>query len=216
MRVVLQRVSAARVVVDGAVVGPVGNVILQVPSATAASDDHLNLNNKPLLLGGNATLTLDVAGLVLPPGTTTIAGLITNIGSYQANTRFGNVVLLDPSYHLGINAAGLLSADGQRFFLDSYAKVEPTIDARSPVPTVFVDYLKTVPSFPYHVDLVGINLGVLVLALDEGAELGRVNGFLALTGIGREQNVGLVEGLARRHHVAAVEPLQHDAREYEV
>ncbi len=66
------------------------------------------------------------------------------------------------------------------------------------------------------VDLVGIDLGVTVLAFDEGAELGSVNCFLALARIGREQNVGLIEGLALCHHVAAVEPLQHDAREYEV
>jgi len=80
-----------------------------------------------------------------------------------------NVVLLDPSYHLGINAAGLLSADGQRFFLDSYEKVQPAFDARSPVPTVFLDYLSTVPSFPYQVPLVGINGGLVINDLGSGA-----------------------------------------------
>ena len=45
------------------------------------------------------------------------------------------------------------------------------------------------------VDLVGIDIGVLVLLLDEGAE--RLGVDLLLGGIGREQDVGLVEGLAR-------------------
>ncbi len=80
-----------------------------------------------------------------------------------------NVVLLDPSYHLSINAAGLLSANGQRFFLDSYEKVEPTFDARSPAPTAFVDYASTLPSFPYHVALVGINGGLVINDLGTGA-----------------------------------------------
>ncbi len=80
-----------------------------------------------------------------------------------------NVVLLDPSYHLSINAAGLLSADGQRFFLDSYDKVEPTFDARSPEPTVFIDYLTTVPSFPYQVPLVGIDGGLVINDIGSGA-----------------------------------------------
>lgn len=73
-----------------------------------------------------------------------------------------NVVLLDPTYHLGIHAAGLLSADGQRFFLDSYASVVPTFDARSPTPSLFVDYLETVPGLPYGIPLVGV-AGSLVI-----------------------------------------------------
>ena len=39
---------------------------------------------------------------------------------------------------------------------------------------------------------------------------------LFFAGIGREQDVGLVEGLARGHDIAAVEPLQHDAGEHEM
>ena len=66
------------------------------------------------------------------------------------------------------------------------------------------------------VDLVGIDLGVLVLALDEGAERVGVDGLLAVRRIGREQDVGLVEGLALGDHVAAVEPFQHDAREHQM
>ena len=64
------------------------------------------------------------------------------------------------------------------------------------------------------VDLVGIDLGVLVLLGDEGAE--RVGVDRLLGRIGREQDVGLIEGLALGDDVAAVEPLQHDAREHEM
>ena len=64
------------------------------------------------------------------------------------------------------------------------------------------------------VDLVRIDIGVLVLALDEGAERLRVD--LLLGRIGREQDVGLEEGLASGDDVAAVEPLQHDAREHQM
>jgi SAM-dependent methyltransferase len=45
------------------------------------------------------------------------------------------------------------------------------------------------------VDLIGIDIGALVLSLDEGAERLRVDLFLG--GIGREQDVGLVESLAQ-------------------
>ena len=64
------------------------------------------------------------------------------------------------------------------------------------------------------VDLVGIDLGVLVLARDEGAERVGVDGFLGR--VGREQNVGLIEAFALGDDIAAVEPLQHDAREHKV
>ncbi len=64
------------------------------------------------------------------------------------------------------------------------------------------------------VDLVGIDLGVRVLAGDERAE--RVGIDVLLRRIGREQDVGLVERLALAHHVAGIEPLQHNAREHEV
>jgi hypothetical protein len=64
------------------------------------------------------------------------------------------------------------------------------------------------------VDLVGIDIGALVLSLDEGAERLRVDLFLG--GIGREQDVGVVEGFARADDITAVEPLQHDAGEHEM
>ena len=43
-----------------------------------------------------------------------------------------------------------------------------------------------------------------------------VDRLLAVGRIGREQDVGLIEGLALGDDVAAVEPLQHDAREHEM
>ncbi len=64
------------------------------------------------------------------------------------------------------------------------------------------------------IDLVRLDLGVLVLARDEGAERIGVDGVFA--GIGRQQDVGLIEALALGDDIAAVEPLQHDAREYQV
>ncbi len=64
------------------------------------------------------------------------------------------------------------------------------------------------------VDLVGIDHRVLVLLLEERAERFRVD--LILGRIGREQNIGLIKGLAFGHDITAVEPLQHDAREHEM
>ncbi len=64
------------------------------------------------------------------------------------------------------------------------------------------------------VDLVGIDHGVFVLLLEERAQ--RVGVDLILGRIGREQNVGLIEGLALGDDIAAVEPFQHDARKHEM
>ncbi len=64
------------------------------------------------------------------------------------------------------------------------------------------------------VDLVGIDVGGLILVLDEGAEHLGVD--LLLGGIGREQDIGLVEGLAGGDDVATVEPFQRDAGEHEM
>ncbi len=58
------------------------------------------------------------------------------------------------------------------------------------------------------IDLVRVDFGVAVLALDEGAERCGVD--LVLAAIGREQDVGLIERLADRDHVPAVEPLQNN------
>ena len=64
------------------------------------------------------------------------------------------------------------------------------------------------------VDLVRIDVGGLVLVLDEGAE--RLGVDLLLGGIGREQDIGLVEGLAGGDDIAAVEPFQRDAGEHQM
>jgi hypothetical protein len=132
-----------------------------------------------------------------------------------------NVVLLDPDYHLGIHAAGLLSADGQRFFLDSYAKVEPTFDARSPVPTVFVDYLTTAPGFPYQVLLVGVDGGLVINDIGGGARSAIVKAVpepstvvlmvigLATFGwhtLARVNDRGSVDAAKRRGHVFGESP----------
>ncbi len=64
------------------------------------------------------------------------------------------------------------------------------------------------------IDLVRIDLGVLVLAFDEGAE--RIGVDRLFGRVGREQNVGLIEAFALGHDIAAVQPLEHDAREHQV
>ena len=64
------------------------------------------------------------------------------------------------------------------------------------------------------VDVVGREARALVLALDEGAERGRVDRLPGF--VGREQDVGMMERLAPSHDIAAVEPFEHDAREDEM
>ena len=64
------------------------------------------------------------------------------------------------------------------------------------------------------IDLVGIDLGVVIFLLDEGAERLGVDGVLGR--VGRQQDVGGVERLALADDVAAVEPLQHDPREHQM
>jgi hypothetical protein len=73
-----------------------------------------------------------------------------------------NVALLDPTYHLGINAAGLLTSRGAPFFLDAYSAVAPTFDPHAPTPTTFLGYLKTLSGFPYVIPLAG-GAGELVI-----------------------------------------------------
>jgi len=64
------------------------------------------------------------------------------------------------------------------------------------------------------VDLVRIDVGGLVLVLDEGAECLGVD--LLLGGIGRKQDIGLVEGLSGGNDIATVEPFQRDAGEHQM
>jgi PEP-CTERM motif len=73
-----------------------------------------------------------------------------------------NVALLDPTYHLGIHAAGLLTSRGEPFFLDAYSAVAPPFDPHAPTPATFLGYLRTLPGFPYVVPLAG-GAGELVI-----------------------------------------------------
>jgi hypothetical protein len=73
-----------------------------------------------------------------------------------------NVALLDPTYFLGINAAGLLTSRGEPFFLDAYSAVAPPFDPRAPTPATFLGYLTTLPGFPYVIPLAG-GAGELVI-----------------------------------------------------
>jgi len=66
-----------------------------------------------------------------------------------------NVALLDPTYHLGINAAGLVTSTGTPFFLDSYSAVAPPFDPHVPTPTTFLGYRETLSGFPYIIPLAG-------------------------------------------------------------
>ncbi len=66
-----------------------------------------------------------------------------------------NVALLDPTYHLHINAAGLLTSLGDPFFLDSYAAVDPAFDPHRPTPTTFENYLTTLSGGAYVIPLAG-------------------------------------------------------------
>jgi hypothetical protein len=43
-----------------------------------------------------------------------------------------NVALLDPTYHLGINAAGLVTSHGEPFSLNTYSAVTPPFDPHVP------------------------------------------------------------------------------------
>ena len=73
-----------------------------------------------------------------------------------------NVALLDPTYHLGLNAAGLLTSHGEPFFLDAYSAVAPPFDPHAPTPVTFLGYLGTLSGFPYVVSLAG-GTGELVI-----------------------------------------------------
>ncbi|MFO0897337.1 MAG: hypothetical protein U0836_07925 [Pirellulales bacterium] len=66
-----------------------------------------------------------------------------------------NVALLDPSYHLHINAAGLLTVLGDPFLLDSYGAVDPAFDPHMPTPATFENYLTTLSGGAYVIPLSG-------------------------------------------------------------
>lgn len=66
-----------------------------------------------------------------------------------------NVVVLDPSYHLGVFAAGLVTSAGDPFFLDTYSAVDPPFNPEVPTPTSFSGYLGTLAGKPYIIPLAG-------------------------------------------------------------
>jgi hypothetical protein len=66
-----------------------------------------------------------------------------------------NVVVLDPSYHLGVYAAGLVTSAGDPFFLDTYSTVVPSFNPEAPTPTSFSGYLGTLAGAPYMIRLAG-------------------------------------------------------------
>jgi hypothetical protein len=91
--------------------------------------------------------------------TITIAGYGTFAGVPNDDL---NVALLDPTYHLSINAAGLLTSRGEPFFLDTYSAVVPPFDPHAPTPATFLGYRRTLSGFPYVVPLAG-GAGELVI-----------------------------------------------------
>jgi hypothetical protein len=66
-----------------------------------------------------------------------------------------NAVVVDPTYHIGDYAAGLVDHTASSFFLDKYSDVAPPLNPQDPTPTIFVGYLATVGEFPYVIPLAG-------------------------------------------------------------
>ena len=69
-----------------------------------------------------------------------------------------NVVVLDPSYHLGVYAAGLVTSAGTPFFLNTYSAVATPYNPSTPTPTTFLEFLGTLDSFaeaPFIIPLAG-------------------------------------------------------------
>lgn len=100
-----------------------------------------------------------------------------------------NVALLDPTYHLGIHAAGLLTSLGEPFFLDTYSAVAPAFDPHAPTPATFLNYLTTLSSFPYVVPLAGGAGELVILDVGDAARTASVvaipePSLLTLTGLG--------------------------------
>ena len=66
-----------------------------------------------------------------------------------------NAVVLDPNYHLGVYAAGLVDHTATSFFLHAYSAVSPPFRPEAPTPATFLGYLKTESVFPYVIPLAG-------------------------------------------------------------
>jgi len=69
-----------------------------------------------------------------------------------------NVVVLDPTYHLNVYAAGLVTSTGSPFFLNTYSAVASPFNPSVPTPTTFLNYQETLDSFddaPYVIPFAG-------------------------------------------------------------
>jgi hypothetical protein len=85
--------------------------------------------------------------------TITIAGHGTFAGTPNIDL---NAVVVDPSYHLGVYAAGLVDVTATSFFLIEYSAVSPPLNPTAPTPTTFLGYLgMEVGVFPYLIPLAG-------------------------------------------------------------
>lgn len=67
-----------------------------------------------------------------------------------------NVVVVDPSYRLGVYAAGLVDVTATSFFLNEYSSFSQPLSPAAPTPTTFRGYLGREASvFPYVIPLAG-------------------------------------------------------------
>ena len=67
-----------------------------------------------------------------------------------------NAVVVDPTYHIGTYAAGLVDLTATSFFLDKYQSVSTPYSPPIPTPTTFIDFLgRESGVFPYTIPLVG-------------------------------------------------------------
>jgi hypothetical protein len=85
--------------------------------------------------------------------TITIDGHGTFTGVPNANL---NAVVVDPTYHIGTFAAGLVDLTATSFFLDKYQSVSTPFSPPTPTPTNFINFLgRESGVFPYTIPLVG-------------------------------------------------------------
>lgn len=85
--------------------------------------------------------------------TITIDGHGTFMGVPNANL---NAVVVDPTYHIGTYAAGLVDLTATSFFLNKYESVSTPFSPPSPTPTTFINFLGQKSGvFPYTIPLAG-------------------------------------------------------------
>jgi hypothetical protein len=83
----------------------------------------------------------------------TIDGHGTFAGIPNANL---NAVVVDPTYHIGTYAAGLVDLTATSFFLDKYSTVSTPFSPPTPTPTTFVGFIgQEAGIFPYVIPLAG-------------------------------------------------------------